>query len=49
LIQQVTHQPYGTPVVASGTSCRHQIAHLARVRLRHMAELLAESLVPEEK
>jgi Fe-S oxidoreductase len=44
LIQQVQDQPFGTSVVATGTSCRHQIKHLANVRLRHIAELLAESL-----
>lgn len=44
LMQQVRNQPFGTTIVASGTSCRHQIAHLAPVRPRHMAELLAESL-----
>jgi Fe-S oxidoreductase len=32
-------------VVASGTSCRHQIQHLASVRTLHMAEVLAEALV----
>ncbi|HUA67491.1 MAG TPA: FAD-linked oxidase C-terminal domain-containing protein [Candidatus Saccharimonadales bacterium] len=45
LIQKVRNQPFGTTVVASGASCRHQIQHLATVRLRHMAEVLAESLV----
>jgi FAD/FMN-containing dehydrogenase/Fe-S oxidoreductase len=44
LAQQVRSQPYGTVVVASGTSCRHQIEHLAPVRARHMAELLADAL-----
>jgi FAD/FMN-containing dehydrogenase/Fe-S oxidoreductase len=44
LIQKVRNQPFGTTVVASGASCRHQIQHLATVRLRHMAEVLAESL-----
>jgi FAD/FMN-containing dehydrogenase/Fe-S oxidoreductase len=44
LIEQIKAQPFNTTVVASGTSCRHQISHLANVRLRHMAELLAESL-----
>ena len=44
LMQQVRGQPYGTTVVASGTSCRHQISHLAPVRPRHMAEVLADSL-----
>lgn len=45
LIQQVRGQPFGTVVVASGTSCRHQIGHLAPVRARHMAEVLADALV----
>lgn len=44
LIQEVRSQPFGTVVVASGTSCRQQIAHLAPVRPRHMAEVLAEAL-----
>ena len=44
LIQKVMNQPFGTTVVASGASCRQQIQHLATVRLRHMAEVLAESL-----
>ncbi len=44
LIRQVKEQPYGTIVIASGTSCRHQIDHLAPVRARHMAEVLAEAL-----
>jgi Fe-S oxidoreductase len=44
LIQKVRNQPFGTTVVASGASCRLQIQHLATVRLRHMAEVLAESL-----
>jgi Fe-S oxidoreductase len=32
-------------VVASGTSCRHQIQDLTPVRTQHMAEVLAEALV----
>jgi Fe-S oxidoreductase len=44
LAQKVRGQPYGTVVVASGTSCRHQIDHLAPVRPRHMAEVLADAL-----
>jgi FAD/FMN-containing dehydrogenase/Fe-S oxidoreductase len=44
LVQQIKHQPYGTVVVASGTSCRHQIQHLASVRTQHMAEVLADAL-----
>ncbi|MEI9959978.1 MAG: FAD-linked oxidase C-terminal domain-containing protein [Limisphaerales bacterium] len=45
LIQQIKQQPYGTVVVASGTSCRHQIQHLATNRTQHMAEVLAGALV----
>ena len=44
LAQKVRGQPFGTTVVASGTSCRHQIEHLAPVRARHMAEVLADAL-----
>jgi Fe-S oxidoreductase len=44
LVQQVRGQPFGTLVIASGASCRHQIEHLAPVRVRHMAELLADTL-----
>jgi FAD/FMN-containing dehydrogenase/Fe-S oxidoreductase len=45
LIQVIRNQPFGNIVVASGTSCRHQIQHLASVRTLHMAEVLAEALV----
>jgi FAD/FMN-containing dehydrogenase/Fe-S oxidoreductase len=44
LVQKVRGQPFGTVVVASGTSCRRQIEHLAPTRPRHMAEVLAEAL-----
>ena len=44
LAQKVRGQPFGTIIVASGTSCRHQIEHLAPVRPRHMAEVLADAL-----
>ncbi len=44
LIQQMRTQPYGTIIVASGTSCRQQIGHLAPLHPRHMAEVLAEAL-----
>jgi FAD/FMN-containing dehydrogenase/Fe-S oxidoreductase len=45
LVQQITAQPNGTIIIASGTSCRHQIEHLTPVRPKHMAELLADALV----
>jgi FAD/FMN-containing dehydrogenase/Fe-S oxidoreductase len=44
LIEKIKHQPYGTIVVASGTSCRHQIQHLATNRTQHMACVLADAL-----
>ena len=45
LLDQIDNQPHGTEVIASGTSCRHQIIDLTNVRPKHMAELLAEALV----
>jgi len=45
LAQTLRDLPVGTVVVASGASCRQQIEHLAPVRPRHMAELLASALV----
>ena len=44
LLDQIDNQPAGTEVIASGTSCRHQISDLTNVRPKHMAELLAEAL-----
>ena len=44
LAQKVRGQPFGTVVIASGASCRHQIEHLAPVKPRHMAEVLADGL-----
>lgn len=45
LLDQIDNQPRGTEVIASGTSCRHQIADLTNLRPKHMAELLAEALL----
>jgi FAD/FMN-containing dehydrogenase/Fe-S oxidoreductase len=45
LVQQVAAQPPDTIVVASGTSCRHQLEHLTPVRPKHMAELVADALL----
>ncbi|HEX5399243.1 MAG TPA: FAD-linked oxidase C-terminal domain-containing protein [Verrucomicrobiae bacterium] len=45
IIQVIRSQPFGTIFVMAGSSCRQQISHLARVRLRHMSEMMAEALV----
>lgn len=44
LIEKIRELPYGSMIVASGASCRHQIEHLAPVHARHMAEVLADAL-----
>ena len=44
LAQKVRVQPFGTLVIASGASCRHQIEHLAPIKPRHIAEALADAL-----
>jgi FAD/FMN-containing dehydrogenase/Fe-S oxidoreductase len=44
LKEQILQQPAGTLIVASGTSCRHQIADVTPARPRHMAEVLAAAL-----
>jgi Fe-S oxidoreductase len=44
LIDQIDSQPPGTEIVASGTSCRHQITDLTNLYPKHMAELLADAL-----
>jgi FAD/FMN-containing dehydrogenase/Fe-S oxidoreductase len=45
LIDKIDNQARGTEIIASGTSCRHQITDLTNVHPKHMAELLAEALV----
>jgi FAD/FMN-containing dehydrogenase/Fe-S oxidoreductase len=44
LLDAVARQPEGAEVVASGTSCRHQVAHLEGRRVRHLVEVLADAL-----
>jgi Fe-S oxidoreductase len=44
LVEKISRQPPNTVVIASGTSCRHQIEELTPVRPRHMAELLADAV-----
>ena len=44
LVEKVTEQPPDAIVIASGTSCRHQIDDLTSVHPKHMAELLADAI-----
>ncbi len=44
LLGKINKQPAGTEIVASGTSCRHQIADLAQRHAKHMAEVIAEAI-----
>ncbi len=44
LIDKIDNQTRGTEIIASGTSCRHQITDLTNIRPKHMAELIAEAL-----
>ena len=48
LVDAIDTQPAGTEIIASGTSCRHQIVDLIPqprgTRPKHMAELLAEAI-----
>jgi len=49
LLGKIDNQPVGTEIIASGTSCRHQIVDLIPqsrgTRPKHMAELIAEAIV----
>jgi len=45
LLEKIGRLPAGATLVASGTSCRHQIEHLTGTRAVHMAELLEAALV----
>ncbi len=47
LVAAIEALPEGTAVVASGTSCRHQIADLTDARPLHLAELLAGWLITQ--
>jgi Fe-S oxidoreductase len=44
LLGQINHLPPDTQIIASGTSCRHQIRDLTSFHPKHIAELLAEAL-----
>ncbi|HTD88841.1 MAG TPA: heterodisulfide reductase-related iron-sulfur binding cluster, partial [Candidatus Binatia bacterium] len=44
LMDKLENQGRETQIIASGTSCRHQISDLTNARPKHMAELLAEAL-----
>jgi FAD/FMN-containing dehydrogenase/Fe-S oxidoreductase len=43
-LEKIRAEGNGVTIVASGTSCRHQISELSEVRPKHMAEVLAKAL-----
>jgi FAD/FMN-containing dehydrogenase/Fe-S oxidoreductase len=45
VMDKLENQGPETQIIASGTSCRHQISHLKNIRPKHMAEVLAEALL----
>jgi FAD/FMN-containing dehydrogenase/Fe-S oxidoreductase len=45
LVEQVRKRGPNAVIIASGTSCRHQIDDLTPVQPKHMAQLLADALV----
>jgi FAD/FMN-containing dehydrogenase/Fe-S oxidoreductase len=45
LVRQIEEQPAGTTIIASGTSCRHQIGDLTDIHPKHIAEILADALL----
>jgi FAD/FMN-containing dehydrogenase/Fe-S oxidoreductase len=45
LLDNIDNQRPGAEIIASGTSCRHQIADLTNARAKHMTELLADALL----
>jgi len=45
LVRAVKNQPSGSEIVASGTSCRHQIVDLTTAKPKHMAEVIAEAIM----
>jgi Fe-S oxidoreductase len=44
MLEKIRAQGPDVTVVASGTSCRHQISELSASRPKHMAEVLADAI-----
>ncbi len=47
LVDLLQQQPAGSEIVASGTSCRHQISDLTPAHPKHLAEVLAAALAAD--
>lgn len=45
MLERIRAEGKSVRVVASGTSCRHQLSELSEIRPKHMTELLAEALL----
>jgi Fe-S oxidoreductase len=46
-VQQVSAQLPHSGIVASGTSCRHQLEHLTPIHPKHTVELLADAIADD--
>jgi Fe-S oxidoreductase len=44
MLSKIRAEGENVAIIASGTSCRHQISELSDVRPKHMAELFAAAL-----
>ena len=44
MLEKIRAEGAGVTVIASGTSCRHQISELSAIKPKHMAEILANAL-----
>ncbi len=49
LIDRLESQPSESIIVASGTSCRHQVEHLSDRHPKHLAEILADALAHADR
>jgi FAD/FMN-containing dehydrogenase/Fe-S oxidoreductase len=45
MLEKIRAEGMGATIVASGTSCRHQISELSEARPKHMVEVLAAALL----
>jgi Fe-S oxidoreductase len=44
MLEKIRAEDPSVTVIASGTSCRHQISELSATKPKHMAEVLADAI-----